>query len=97
MTYQPLTPTCTNHHILLINSRASVLDLHAYGSERLRAGKDMIDSLSCMNLSKIDDEDLTHFIQGAALLLRDGYDIWKVIEVRALEADREGDLPVGIA
>ncbi|SDR99250.1 hypothetical protein NLK61_07050 [Pseudomonas fuscovaginae UPB0736] len=97
MIYQPLTPTCTHHHILLINSRASVLDLHAYGSERLRAGKDIIDSLSCMNLGKIDDEDLAHLIQGAALLLRDGYDIWKVIEVRALEADRQGSLSAGMA
>ncbi|WP_248804787.1 hypothetical protein [Pseudomonas sp. MWU13-2100] len=89
MTYQLLTPTCTNRHVLLINTRASLVDLHAYGSERMRAGKDMIDSLSCITLSKIDYEDLTHFIQGAALLLRDGYDIWTVVESKALQANRQ--------
>lgn len=92
MGYIPLTPTCTNRHILFINTHASIVDLHSYGSERMRAGKDMIDSLSCMSLRKIDDEDLTHFIQGAALLLRDGYDIWKVVETRTLEAVRNGRL-----
>ncbi|MPQ70705.1 MULTISPECIES: hypothetical protein [Pseudomonas] len=92
MGYLPLTPTCTNRHILFINTHASIVDLHAYGSERMRAGKDMIDSLSCMSLRKIDDEDLSHFIQGAALLLRDGYDIWKVVETRTMEAVRNGRL-----
>jgi len=96
MNDSPLTPTCTDRHVLHINTRASILDLHAYGSERMRAGKDMIDSLSCMSLSKLDDEDLTRFIQGAALLLRDGYDIWKVVETRVLEADRKGWLKSGV-
>lgn len=54
----------------------------------------MIGSLTCLNLSKIDDEDLAHFIQGAALLLRDAYDIWKVIETRALEAERQATAAV---
>lgn len=43
MGYMPLTPTCTNRHILFINTHASIVDLHSYGSERMRAGKDMID------------------------------------------------------
>ncbi|UZE26665.1 hypothetical protein [Pseudomonas asplenii] len=89
MAYQSLSPTVTDRHILFIDSLAPSPDLYAYANERLRAGRDMIDSLTCLNLSKIDDEDLAHFIQGAALLLRDAYDIWKVIETRALEAERQ--------
>ncbi|QXI25636.1 hypothetical protein [Pseudomonas vanderleydeniana] len=89
MNYHPLSPTVTERHVLFIDSLAPSGNLHAYANERLQAGRDMVDSLSCLNLNKIDDEDLAHFIQGAALLLRDGFDIWKVIETRALQA--QGD------
>lgn len=53
----------------------------------MRAAKDAIESLACMDLKTIDIEDLTHFVQTASLLAQDGYAIWKVLEARAMEIE----------
>ncbi|CAM3103791.1 hypothetical protein [Pseudomonas fluorescens] len=87
MSYIPLQISASEHPVLFINSQASLCDLHAVAGERMRAAKDAIESLACMDLKTIDIEDLTHFFQTASLLAQDGYAIWKVLEARAMEIE----------
>lgn len=61
MSYIPLQISASEHPVLFINSQASLCDLHAVAGERMRAAKDAIESLACMDLKTIDIEDLTHF------------------------------------
>lgn len=63
MSYIPLQISASEHPVLFINSQASLCDLHAVAGERMRAAKDAIESLACMDLKTIDIEDLTHFFK----------------------------------
>ncbi|AZD16539.1 hypothetical protein PUP66_18860 [Pseudomonas chlororaphis] len=86
MDFQPLTSSnTTDHPIAFINPQAPLLDLLNYAGLRIRAARDMLDSVSGMTSRNADDLDLMRFSSVATLLLQDGCDVLHVVEQRAMD------------
>jgi len=86
MDYQAFSSSnTTDHPVAFINPQAPLLDLLTYASLRIRAARDMLDSVSGMTSRNADDLDLMRFSSVATLLLQDGCDVLHVAEQRAME------------
>ncbi|POA80921.1 hypothetical protein [Pseudomonas protegens] len=86
MDYQPFTSSSTTDHpVAFINPQAPLLDLLTYASLRIRAARDMLDSLTDMTSRHADHLDLQRFSSVATLLLQDGCDVLHVAEQQALQ------------
>lgn len=76
--YIPFNTNQPSYPVTLIDSHAptgSVLDCaHA----RIKAGTDLLESLTCVTIKGIDDGDLYRLTHAAYLLLRDGVDLLDV-------------------
>ena len=86
MDYQPFTSSSTTDHpVAFINPQAPLLDLLTYAGLRIRAARDMLDSLADMTCRHADHLDLQRFSNVATLLLQDGCDVLQVAEQQALQ------------
>lgn len=86
MDYQPFTSSSTTDHpVAFINPQAPLLDLLTYAGLRIRAARDMLDSVTDMTSRNTDHLDLQRFSSVATLLLQDGCDVLRVAEQQALQ------------
>ncbi|MCO7569056.1 MULTISPECIES: hypothetical protein [Pseudomonas chlororaphis group] len=85
MDLQPFTSSTSDHPVAFINSQAPLLDLLTYAGLRIRAARDMLDSLADMTSRHADHLDLQRFSSVATLLLQDGCDVLQVAEQQALQ------------
>lgn len=88
MDLQPFTCT-TDHPVALINPQAPLLDLLTYAGLRIRAVRDMLDSVTDMTSRNADHLDLKRFSSVATLLLQDGCDVLHAVEQRVMDLPRE--------
>lgn len=79
----PLTPIASDSPVLFIDSHATLADLHACASERLRTTLDYLNLMTCTTLRDSSDKDIGTVTNTARLLLQDVRDVWAVIETRA--------------
>lgn len=70
----------TDSSALLINTRASNLDLFACADRRFRAVKNLIRSLSYMDVRTAESADLSSVAEAAYLLLQEGCDLMGAME-----------------
>lgn len=71
MDYQPFTSSSTTDHpVAFISPQAPLLDLLTYAGLRIRAARDMLDSLTDMTSRHADHLDLQRFSSVATLLLQ---------------------------
>lgn len=65
MDYQAFTSSSTTDHpVAFINPQAPLLDLLIYADLRIRAARDLLDSVSGMTRRNADDLDLMRFSSG---------------------------------
>ncbi len=70
----------TDSSALLINTRASSLDLFACADRRFRAVKSLMRSLSYMDVRTAESADLNSVAEAAYLLLQEGCDLMGAME-----------------
>ncbi|SDZ55173.1 fructose-bisphosphate aldolase [Pseudomonas sp. NFIX28] len=79
----PLTPIASDGPVLFIDSHASLVDLHACASERLRTTLDYLNLMACTTLRDSSEKDISTVTNTARLLLQDVRDVLAAIEIRA--------------
>lgn len=89
MVLHPFTSSTTDHPVAFINPQAPLLDLLTYAGLRIRAARDMLDSLTDMTCRHADHLDLQRFSSVATLLLQDGCDVLHAVEQRAMDLPGE--------
>jgi len=73
--YVPLTTNFSSSPSLFIDTKASPHDLQECANIRIQAATDLLESMTCMNISNCCDQDLRRVVNAAYLLLRDGVDL----------------------
>ena len=76
--FLPCDSNCTSNPVLFIDADAPMADLFQFADARVRAVRDMLKSLASMGYRSLDDDDLSHFATGCALLLENGCDALNV-------------------
>lgn len=78
--FSPCTETATDYPVLLIDSEAPLLDLHACLRERLNAALEHLNLMACSSLPDFAERDLNNVANTARILVRDVSDVVRVIE-----------------
>ncbi len=84
--FTPCTETATDYPVLLIDSEAPLLDLHACLRERLNAALEHLNLMACSSLPDFAERDLNHVANTARILVQDVSDVFRVIEQRGFGA-----------
>ena len=79
--FTPCTETATDHPVLLIDSKAPLLDLHACLRERLNAALEHLNLMACSSLPDFAERDLNNVANTARILVQDVSDVFRVIEI----------------
>lgn len=80
--YTPLQANFSDSPVLFIDTHADIDDLHECASVRISTATDLLESLTCLNITNAGDRDLVRFANAAYLLLRDGVDVLHVVRQR---------------
>jgi hypothetical protein len=80
----PLTQIATDSPVLVIDSHAPLVDLHACVSERLHTVLSYLTLMACTALRDTDERDISTVANVARLMVQDISDVFGVIETRAL-------------
>ncbi|AFJ59115.1 hypothetical protein PflA506_4996 [Pseudomonas fluorescens A506] len=83
--FTPCTETATDYPVLLIDSEAPLLDLHACLRERLNAALEHLNLMACSSLPDFAERDLNN-MANTARILQDVSDVFRVIEHRGFGA-----------
>ncbi|CRN03209.1 MULTISPECIES: fructose-bisphosphate aldolase [Pseudomonas] len=83
--FYPCTESATDSPVLLIDSNAPLLDLHACLRERLNAALEHLNLMACSSLPDFAERDLNHVANTARILLQDVSDVFRVIEQRGFD------------
>jgi hypothetical protein len=78
--FTPCTETATDYPVLLIDSQAPLLDLHACLRERLNAALEHLNLMACSSLPDFAERDLNNIANTARILVQDVSDVFRVIE-----------------
>jgi hypothetical protein len=73
--YIPLQANFSDTPVLFIDAHADISDLHDCASVRISTATDLLESLTCLNITNTCDRDIARFANAAYLLLRDGVDL----------------------
>ena len=84
--FTPCTETATDYPVLLIDSEAPLLDLHACLRERLNAALEHLNLMACSSLPDFAERDLNNVANTARILVQDVSDVFRVIEHRGFGA-----------
>lgn len=68
--------------VLFINPNAPLPDLHHTAVQRLRAVKELMNTLTDTRMTDADENDMARIASAAYLLLQDSCDVLEVMEVR---------------
>jgi hypothetical protein len=77
--YHPLQANTSTDATLFIDSEAGASDLLETAIHRIRAARDLLNSVSCLCTKNAEGYDLEHFANAAHLLLQDGCDALEVL------------------
>ena len=77
--YHPLQANTSVGATLFIDTEASASDLLETASHRIKAARDLLNSVSCLCMKNSEGYDLEHFTNAAHLLLQDGCDALEVL------------------
>ena len=96
--YHPLQANTGVGATLFIDTEAGASDLLETAAHRIKAARDLLNSVSCLCLKNAEGYDLEHFANAAHLLLQDGCDAlevlgWCVSEECDLQAPATGNSP----
>ncbi|NWA29008.1 hypothetical protein HX866_29390 [Pseudomonas gingeri] len=80
--FHPLQSNLTQTPVLYLRLDVPVRDLYEFAIQRLKAARDLSQSLTCMSIGNTCDRDLQHFAAGAYLLLQDGCDALDAMQGR---------------
>ncbi|WP_411565879.1 fructose-bisphosphate aldolase [Pseudomonas orientalis] len=83
--FYPCTESATDSPVLLIDSNAPLLDLHACLRERLNAALEHLNLIACSSLPDFAERDLNHVANTARILVQDVSDVFRVIEHRGFD------------
>ncbi|KAF2409414.1 fructose-bisphosphate aldolase [Pseudomonas antarctica] len=83
--FTPCTETATDYPVLLIDSDAPLLDLHACLRERLNAALEHLNLIACSSLPDFAERDLNNAANTARILVQDVSDVFRVIEHRGFD------------
>ncbi len=83
--FTPCTETATDYPVLLIESEAPLLDLHACLRERLNAALEHLTLMACSSLPDFAERDLNNVANTARILVQDVSDVFRVIEQRGFD------------
>jgi hypothetical protein len=84
--FTPCTETATDYPVLLIDSNAPLLDLHACLRERLNAALEHLNLIACSSLPDFAERDLNNVANTARILVQDVNDVFRVIEHRVFDS-----------
>ncbi|MGL4271770.1 MAG: fructose-bisphosphate aldolase [Pseudomonas paracarnis] len=84
--FTPCTETATDYPVLLIDSEAPLLDLHACLREHLNAALEHLNLMACSSLPDFAERDLNNMANTARILVQDVSDVFRVIEHRGFGA-----------
>lgn len=71
--------------MLLIDSEAPLLDLHACLRERFNAALEHLNLMACSSLPGFAERDLNNVANTARILAQDVSDVFRVIEQRGID------------
>ncbi|PJK36041.1 fructose-bisphosphate aldolase [Pseudomonas sp. S10E 269] len=80
--FYPCAENATDNPVLLIDSAAPLLDLHACLRERLNAVLEHLNLMACSSLPDFAERDLNSVANTARILVQDVSDVFRVIEHR---------------
>ncbi|MCX7078989.1 MAG: fructose-bisphosphate aldolase [Pseudomonas sp.] len=80
----PFTNIVTDEPVLMIDSQASLRDLHACVSERLHTVLNYLTLMACTNLPDYAERDINTVTNVARLMVQDITDVFGVIERRGM-------------
>ncbi|MGY2140916.1 fructose-bisphosphate aldolase [Pseudomonas reactans] len=83
--FYPCTENATDTPVLLIDSDAPLLDLHACLRERLNAALEHLNLMACSSLPDFGERDLNNVANTARILVQDVSDVFRVIEHRGFD------------
>ncbi|WP_434589624.1 fructose-bisphosphate aldolase [Pseudomonas sp. R4-83] len=84
--YAHMSHPATDHPVLIIDTNAPLLDLHACAAERLNAVLKYLDLIACTRLSDHAEHDINTVTNIARIMVQDVSDVFRVIEQRGFEA-----------
>lgn len=88
--FSPLQSNPSETPVLYLDSEAPLADLQAFAAQRCKAARDLMWSVSGLDINETNGKDLSHFAMAAWLLLQDGCDALEVVGWRAEIAERTG-------
>ncbi|TVT93004.1 fructose-bisphosphate aldolase [Pseudomonas sp. RGB] len=88
--FTPCTETATDYPVLLIDSDAPLLDLHACLRERLNAALEHLNLIACSSLPDFAERDLNNIANTARIMVQDVSDVFRVIEHRGFDRPTAG-------
>lgn len=77
--YLPLQANTSVGPTLFIDTEAGASDLLETAAQRIKAARDLLNSVSCLCMKNAEGYDLEHFANAAHLLLQDGCDALEVL------------------
>jgi len=80
--YIPLQTNSSDSPVLLIDSHLPTAKLLDCALNRIKAGTDLLESITSVTIKGIDDGDLYRFTSAAYLLLREGSALLEVVRRR---------------
>ncbi|AZC94883.1 hypothetical protein [Pseudomonas chlororaphis] len=80
--FTPVDTHDADSPVFYLDTDASLSDLAACAAHRFTVVRDLMDSLSTLNLKDISDCDLTRVTRGVHLLTREGCAVLEVIQWR---------------
>ncbi|MGB3126560.1 MAG: fructose-bisphosphate aldolase [Pseudomonas sp.] len=83
--FYPCTETATDYPVLLVDSDAPLLDLHACLRERLNAALEHLNVMACSSFLDFAERDLNNVANTARILVQDVSDVFRVIEHRGFD------------
>ena len=83
--FSPCTETATDYPVVLIDSEAPLLELHACLRERLNAALEHLNLMACSSLPDFAERDLNNVANTARILVQDVSDVFRVIEQRGID------------
>ncbi|WP_248745481.1 hypothetical protein [Pseudomonas sp. MWU12-2037] len=83
--YISLQTNLSNRPVLLIDSHVPVAQLLECAQQRIKAGTDLLESITSVSITCLEDNDLYRFTSAAYLLLREGADLLEVVRRRVDE------------
>ncbi|MFW0753436.1 hypothetical protein ACN1C3_01620 [Pseudomonas sp. H11T01] len=90
--YTPLQSNLSVVPTLFLNIDADACDLFETAIQRIKAGRNLLNSVTCLSVKDAEGYDLEHFANAAHLLIQDGCDAldalgWKLKRTANCAAD----------